>query len=40
MRIKKELIIYSNEFDGYINPAQFWRKQDYSPNGIMDPYND
>ncbi len=35
-----EKIIYSNEFEGSINPAQFWRKRTYSPNGIMDPYND
>ena len=33
-------IIYSNEFEGSINPGQFWRKKIYSPQGIMDPYND
>lgn len=32
--------IYSNEFEGSINPGQFWRKQDYYPGSIMDPYND
>lgn len=37
---RKEITIYSNEFEGSINPAQFWRKRDYHPNGIMDPYND
>ncbi|MGB0524171.1 MAG: WG repeat-containing protein [Flammeovirgaceae bacterium] len=31
---------YSNEFDGAINPAQLWRKQGYSPSGIMDTYVD
>jgi hypothetical protein len=36
---KKEKLIYSNEFDGSINPGQFWRKPDYIPRGIMDPYN-
>lgn len=33
-------IIYSNEFEGSVNPGQFWRKSGYSPSGIMDPYND
>ncbi len=37
---RKTLKIYNNEFDGSINPGQFWRKQDYTPAGIMDPYND
>lgn len=37
---KKEITIYSNEYEGSINPGQFWRKNDYYPNGIMDPYND
>lgn len=31
---------YSNEYEGHINPAQFWRKQGYSPTSIMDPYNE
>ena len=39
-RGKKEITVYSNQFDGSINPGQFWRKQNYYPNGIMDPYND
>ncbi len=39
-RRKKDLFIYSNEFEGSINPGQFWRKPDYFPNGLMDPYND
>ncbi|MBR9860013.1 WG repeat-containing protein [bacterium] len=30
--------IYSNTFSGSVNPAQFWRKQGYSPMNIMDPY--
>ena len=35
-----ELTIYSNEFEGSVNPGQFWNKREYHPNGIMDPYND
>lgn len=31
--------IYSNTFKGSINPAQFWRKDNYQPRSIMDPYN-
>jgi len=37
-RKKKDYIIYSNEYKGGINPAQFWRKPGYSPAGLMDPY--
>lgn len=37
---KKEITVYSNEYYGSINPGQFWRKQDYYPNGIMDPYDE
>jgi hypothetical protein len=33
-------ILYSNEINGSVNPAQFWRKRDYFPQGIMDPYNE
>lgn len=32
--------IFSNEFEGSINPAQFWRKLEYYPTGLMDPYLD
>ena len=32
--------IYSNEFEGSVNPGQFWRKAAYYPSGLMDPYND
>ncbi|HLP28097.1 MAG TPA: WG repeat-containing protein [Candidatus Didemnitutus sp.] len=35
-----EDIIFSNEINGSINPGQFWNKRQYSPRGIMDPYND
>lgn len=31
--------IYSNEFKGSINPAQFWRIKPYGLYGFMDPYN-
>jgi len=39
-RTSHEVFVYSNEFDGSINPGQFWRKPDYHPAGIMDPYNE
>jgi hypothetical protein len=31
--------VYSNSFAGSVNPAQFWRQEGYTPQGIMDPYN-
>lgn len=37
---KNDKVIYSNTIDGAINPAQFWNKRRYYPQGIMDPYND
>lgn len=37
---KKEKLIYSNEIRGSVNPAQFWNKLTYYPNGLMDPYNE
>lgn len=37
---KEDSVIYSNEFEGSVNPGQFWRKNPYYPGGIMDPYND
>ena len=36
----EDVTIYSNEFDGSINPKQFTIKQGHSPLGIMDPYID
>ncbi|RBL89533.1 WG repeat-containing protein [Chitinophaga flava] len=30
--------VYSNEFNGSINPGQLWRKEYYQPSNIMDPY--
>ena len=33
-----EVVIYSNEIEGSVNPGQFWNKKRYHPNGIMDPY--
>ena len=39
-RNRKEIQIYSNEYEGSINPGQFWNKKIYSSNGIMDPYDD
>jgi hypothetical protein len=30
--------LYSNEFDGWVNPEQFLVKQGHTPTGIMDPY--
>ena len=32
--------VYSEEFDGSVNPAQFWYKGTYTRSGIMDPYNE
>lgn len=37
---KKNIIVYSNEYEGSINPGQFWNRLEYYPNGIMDPYNE
>lgn len=37
-RKESEITIYSNEFEGSVNPAQFWNKRQYYPKGIMDPY--
>lgn len=37
---KNEITVYSNEFEGSINPGQFWNKREYYPSGLMDPYND
>lgn len=37
---KKKFIIYSNEYEGSINPGQFWKRLDYYPSGVMDPYNE
>lgn len=34
----KEITIYSNEYEGGVNPAQFWNRNAYSPRNIMDPY--
>ncbi len=39
-KIPNSLTLYSNEYTGSINPAQFWRKPGYSPQNIMDPYFD
>lgn len=37
---KKEITVYSNIYEGGINPGQFWNKRTYYPSGLMDPYND
>lgn len=36
----KNINLYSNEFEGSINPGQYWRKVKYYPSGVMDPYNE
>jgi hypothetical protein len=36
----KSLTVYSNEFEGRINPGQFGRKEGHVPQDIMDPYNE
>lgn len=35
----EEQWLYSNEIDGSVNPGQFTRMPKYTPNGLMDPYN-
>lgn len=36
---KKEVYrIYSNEYNGGVNPAQFWRLNNFVSNDIMNPY--
>jgi hypothetical protein len=35
-----EKLVYSNEFEGSVNPEQFAIKQGHTPTNIMDPYND
>jgi hypothetical protein len=32
--------IYSNEFEGSINPRQFSKKQGHRPSSLMDPYDE
>lgn len=39
-KTKKEVKIYSQPFSGSVNPGQFWRKPEYSPRSLMDPYNE
>lgn len=36
---ERQTFIYSNEFEGSINPKQFTVQKSYTPAGIMDPYN-
>jgi len=35
----KTKFIYSNEFEGSVNPKQFTVQQGHTPGSIMDPYN-
>lgn len=35
---EKQQILYSNEYEGSINPGQLWYKKDYQRIGVMDPY--
>lgn len=37
---KKSKVVYSNEIRAGVNPAQFWNKAAYYPDGIMNPYVD
>lgn len=32
------LYLYSEEFPGHLNPGQYWRRLEYTPRGLMDPY--
>ncbi|AYA35967.1 WG repeat-containing protein [Hymenobacter oligotrophus] len=36
----EQVVLYSNEFMGGVNPGQFWRKLEYVSSGIMDPYRE
>ena len=38
LRLDDGETIYSNEFDGSINPEQFTVQQGHTPTDIMDPY--
>jgi hypothetical protein len=35
----EDATIYSNEFEGGVNPKQFTVQKEYKPAGLMDPYN-
>lgn len=35
---KETETVFSNEWEGSINPAQLWRMVEYTPAGLMDPY--
>ncbi len=41
---KKELTVYSNEYEGHINPGQLWHRrkdiQNYTPEVLIGPYNE
>ncbi len=39
-RDDNDMMIYSNSFEGSINPAQLWREEGHQPVNIMDPYVD
>jgi hypothetical protein len=38
VRKRKELTVYSNEYNGAINPAQLWRPYEFMPRGLINPY--
>ncbi len=38
-KLERTEFIYSNEFDGSVNPKQFTVEQGHKPTSIMDPYN-
>lgn len=37
---KEDKYVYSNAIKASINPSQFWKKQEYSPTNLMDPYEE
>lgn len=39
-RAEKPIFLYSNVIRSRVNPAQFWNKRRYTPQGLMDPYNE
>ncbi len=40
LRMEDGKAVYSNEFDGWINPTQYTDLEEHNPTGIMDPYVD
>lgn len=37
---EEDKVLQSNEIEGSVNPAQFWRRRPYYSLGLMDPYDE